>query len=279
MWTKIPTLITVSILTITTLADSAPRPQATGTGAASTAKTVGTAVGTGINAVLSAAFPAAATIINAIWGSKTTDRKNASQAAPPLTQLQKDSAAQIQKLSTDLDTVNVFLVDCVMADRSVIKMQDFLGKKSTLSKDDKDNLQHNWNDASPRITELGTPASKASASSVSDEYIKRSLKAISETNYGDLKNIQDDITNANAEDLRDRLATLEPKLAGITALSGDIIAEVSAGLHTGAKNMAPPQGPEEQQEKVFAKRISDSKDAYEQTMKEVYGVAPRSPQQ
>src|ERR1700684_2015345 len=171
------TLAAFALLTLTSPAQNQVPPTTTGT---STAQTVGKVVGTGISAVLSAAFPAAATIINAIW-PKPSDKKTASQAQTPLTTLQKTSATQLQQLSTDLDTVNTFLVDCVMADRSVIQMQDLLGKKTTISADEQQALKRNWNDASPRIAELGKDAAKASANAVSDEYIKRSLLAISET--------------------------------------------------------------------------------------------------
>jgi hypothetical protein len=285
MQKKASIFVMIVVFALTALADPTPKPQAaTPPTGSSTAKTVGTVVGTGISAVLQAAFPAAATIINAIWGSKTTDKKTASQATPPVTQLQKTSAAQVQQLSADLDTVNIFLVDCVMADRSVIKMQDILAKKTTMSADEQESLKRQWNAASPRITELGKDAAKASARAVSDEYIRRSLLAISETNYGDLTNILDDINNLNkpssksADDLRDQLASLEPKLAGVTALSGDIIGEVSTGLHEGAKNMAPSQGPPDEREKAFSDRIEKSRSEYEGVLKEVYGVAPRGMQ-
>lgn len=270
------TLVAFALLALTgSPAESQTSPPTTGT---STAKTVGTVVGTGISAVLSAAFPAAATIINAIW-PKPTDKKTASQAQAPLTMLQKTSAVQLQQLSTDLDTVNTFLVDCVMADRSVIQMQDLLGKKTTITSDEQQALKRNWNTANPRITELGKDSAKASANAVSDEYIKRSLLAISETNYGELTNITDDITSKSVDDLRDRLATLEPKLAGVAALSGDIVAQVSAGLHAAAKNMAPSQGLVDEQEKAFATRIKDSHDAYQTVLNNVYGIAPSGAQQ
>jgi len=239
-----------------------------------TPSAVGGAVGTGINAVLTAAFPAAATIINAIWGSRTTDRKTAAQVQPPLTDVQKTTASQIQKLSADLDTVNVFLVDCVVADRKVVQMQDILGKKTTLTDNEKKALTGFWNDVEPRLTELGKDSAKNSAKGISDEYTKRSLLAISETNYGDLTNIKNDVSQAQIDDLRDRLNSLEPKLSAVAALSADIIGEVSAGLHNGAKNLAPSQSTVEPEEKAFKDRIDHNRKQYQAILKDVYNVNP-----
>jgi hypothetical protein len=267
-------LAVIAILGFTSFTDSPAARQTQTPPTAPAGTTTAKVVGTGISAVLAAAFPAAATIISAIWGSTPTKGKTASQAQPPLTDLQKTTAAQVLQLSADLDTVNIFLVDCVMADRSVIQMRDILGKKTTLSDDDKQHLTANWNDASPRITELGKDSAKAAANAVSDEYVKRSLLAISETNYGDLTNIKDDIASKSVDDLRDRLASLEPKLSAVAALSGDIIGQVSAGLHAGAKNMTPSQGEPDEQEKAFVKRTKDRQSSYETILESAYGIAP-----
>jgi hypothetical protein len=280
MTRKYLTLVAIAILGFAVSgsagAQTEQKPSAGGT---STATKVGTVVGTGISAALSAAFPAAATIINAIWGKDTNKGKTAAQAQTPLNTLQKTTVAQVQQLSADLDTVNIFLVDCVMADRSVIQMQDILGKKSTLSIGDKQQLTAKWNDASPRITELGKDSAKAAANAVSDEYIRRSLLAISEANYGDLANVKDDIANGNGDDLRDRLSALEPKLSGVAALSGDIIGQVSSGLHNAAKNMAPSQGLADEQEKSFVTRAAENQAKLETILKDVYSVTPRGTQQ
>jgi hypothetical protein len=235
----------------------------------------GTAVGNAIKTAIGIAFPPVASIIQAIWGSHPSDNKKAAQAEPALTNMQRTAGAQIDKLSTDLDVVNTFLVACMEADRHVIKMQDSLGSKDKLTDDEKQSLQGEWNLAKAQIKLLGDDKVKQQANAVTDEFVKRTLLAVQAANLGALDNVQLALDNKNGADLRTRLQDLEPKLSGVTALSGDIINEVSNGLHSAVKAMNPAQGPETPEEQARTKAFQARQKTLSDAINATYGVVAR----
>src|SRR6266849_9288391 len=78
----------------------------------------GTAIGTAIKTAIGVAFPAISQVISAIWPNNSSGNKNKTQAADAIKTMQDQSVAalkQISSITTDLDTITLFLSNSVVA--------------------------------------------------------------------------------------------------------------------------------------------------------------------
>jgi len=236
----------------------------------------GTAIGNAISTAIGIAFPPAEKIIQAIWGSKTSDKVKGTEAQSKVVALQKPAVAQLTQLSSDLSVVATFVVDCMEADRHMIVMQQILSGPAIAL--DQGSLQAEWNFVKPRLQELGSDSTKSQAAAVSDEYIRRSLLAIYEASkYGEVQNIDTAVQGKGYSALKPLLSDLEPKLASVMAISGDVITEASSGLSAAAKNMAPSGGSDTQNEQQFKEKIGGLRKAFAEQIRATYKVEAPQP--
>jgi hypothetical protein len=227
------------LVTLITMNDRQLRVQAD---AASTGK----AIGTGINAAISAAFPGISTVINAIWPKGAENKGKNKDAATQATQkLQSDSTkglSDIDKVTSDLDTITLFLDNCIVADDNIIAMRTFLAGKKTLSVDDKLQLNSHWNPAKGRLGNLKGAGGKVAT--MNDASLQVVLQAVVDSTAGATDNVTQEIEagTAGITLLSDNLQQLDQQLSAVTAISGQVIQNISLGLKTAKNTAAGAQG-------------------------------------
>jgi hypothetical protein len=265
-------LAATSLVALTIIVHADAQGQATSP--ISSKPTGGQAVGSFISDVIKTAFPSVQTIINAIWGKDSNKSKKATDAEPPLTTLQKPAVENLSVLANDLQTVNIYLADCTVADQHLISMQVTLQRITKPTDDGWSDIESHWGYVQKRLAELGTKETKALATSSKDEYVRRSLLAVSDSSYGQLDDIDKAIKAKNAPKLTLLLNELQPKVAGVTAIATDVIGDIGTGLLEAAKTAAPKAGLpdiEEQKAEADAKRV---KKEMQDQIETLYSVQP-----
>jgi hypothetical protein len=213
--------------------------------AASPGSATGTAIGNGIKAAITTAFPAISTIINAIWPGANNGNKRKSDATTATSDLKARSVqgqSQINAITGDLDAVAVFLGSCVVAEDHVIAMRTTLRLKPVLNATEELEFKNHWTVASQRLATLKSTGSLID--NVSDTYIQTTLQAIADANLGLISSIDNDVKAGSAgyPQLSNDLALLDSQLAAVNALSGVIIGNVSFGLKGAREVAAQGQG-------------------------------------
>jgi len=209
------------------------------------AASTGKAIGTGINAAISAAFPAISTVINAIWPkSDDNSNKKKTDAAAATQDLQKkanEGLAQLDKVTSDLDTITLFLANCVVADNHVVAMRTLLDKDK-LSEQDKLQLEDHWNKAKGRLSRLKDAG--GSVTKMNDPSVQTVLQAVVDTTAGAIDSITKQLSAGDAARplLSKNLEELDEQLSAVNALSGQIIQNISSGLKSAKNTPAGRQG-------------------------------------
>jgi hypothetical protein len=194
-----------------------------------------TTLGKFISDAVSTAFPAINTIINTIFPNRDDKKKKpqAQEATTALKQQSTQAMANIEKISNDLDTVTIFLSNCIVAENQVIAMRTSLTGKTSLSPADITDLQTKWTIAEARLKRLAS-ADKDLAK-MGDTYIQTTLQSVVDANAGPTTNIGNHVKSGDLNSLNTELATLDGQLTAANAVAGTVISGVSLGLRS-AKN-------------------------------------------
>jgi hypothetical protein len=200
-----------------------------------TASKVGGAIGSGLNAALSSAFPGLSSIFKLIWPNGSNSKVSQTQAKTATSNLQAQSSQGLQNvkaIAAELDTVTLFLASCMSAENNVVQLRTFLkGKTGPLSDADLLSARHLWTKAQAGVVALKD--TNAIITKLGDPTMQSIFRAVADENNGSIANISDELSSKapNAMSLlSDDLATLDSQLAAVTGLSGEIIANVSAAL-------------------------------------------------
>lgn len=232
--------IALAILLLSALRISGQQQPTTHTPAPAPGVATGTAIGNGIKAAITTAFPAISQIISAIWPGNNNGSKNkqqASNATAPLKQQSVQGQTKLNEITGDLDAVAKFLSACMVAENKVIDMRTMLRLKTTFTPAETLTLKNDWTTAKGQLTPLAQAGSVLN--DVSDTYIQTTLQTIVGANSGPIGSIDNDISAGSAgyPQLSADLATLDSQLSAVNALAGIIIGNVSYGLKE-AKNVA-----------------------------------------
>ena len=257
-------VITSSVLLLLTIVnDQQPRVHAD---AASTGK----AIGTGINAAITAAFPGISTVINAIWpkGSETKNQKKetATKVTKPLQAQSTKGLSDFDKVTSDLDTITLFLDNCVVADNNIIAMRTSLSGKKTMSEADKLELNNHWNPAKGRLSNL--KGAGGSVAKMNDASLQVVLQAVVDSTAGTTDSVTQEIAagTAGLTLLASDLQQLDQQLSAVTAISGQVIQNISLGLKA-AKNTAAGAEGEVQETDALKKAKTDFAESLTQRYK------------
>jgi hypothetical protein len=210
------------------------------------AASTGKAIGTGINAAITAAFPGVSSIINAIWpkGQDNTNKKkaDATTATQQLQQKATQSLNQFDTVTTDLDTITLFLANCIVADDHIIAMRTMLKGKTALTPTDILALSNDWSIAKGRLTNL--KGQGPAVTKMNDASVQVVLQAVVDSTSGLTDNVTDQIkAGTPAIDLLStNLEELDHQLSAVNALSGQIIQNISSGLKNVKNTAAGAQG-------------------------------------
>jgi hypothetical protein len=213
--------------------------------AAAPGTSTGTAIGTAIKTAVSTAFPGISAIINAIWPGSSTDKKtktNATDATRTAAQKATQGLQQMSSITSDLDTVTIFLSSCMVAENNVTALRAELKGKTGLTSTEKMQVTHDWNDAKSRLAGLGSASS--SIDNITDTYMRVTLRAVVDANKGPIDNITGEIAQGDAALplLSDDLAKLDAQLSAANALAVEIIGDVSLGLKALKNTAAGAEG-------------------------------------
>jgi hypothetical protein len=229
------------------------------------AASTGKAIGTGINAAITAAFPAISTVINAIWPAGSNGNKNktaATTATAPLQQQATQGLLQMNQVTSDLDTLTLFLANCIVADNKVVAMRTAIQGKTSLTPTDLLQLNDQWNTANGRLANLKSAGGSVKA--MNDASVQTVLQAVVDSTAGPTTSISQELTAGTAGIglLSTNLQTLDQQLSAVNALSGQVIQNISTGLKTakntaaGAQGSASPSPALKQAEQEFAQSIT-----------------------
>jgi hypothetical protein len=213
----------------------------------------GQRIGNIISAAVSTAFPAVSSIIKAIWPPNGGTKKKSPSQVQAALQPQKDKSTQqeganAQALSSaakNLVVLRSFVTACGYASVQISAMQRLLADRSgsTITKADADQLTYLWTPAKAQLEGLTTQSVTSSVSTMDDDFLKFTLTEIQTAISNLSANIGQQIQNGSADDLRASLAELEPKLMGVTPLTGVLIGDLSSSLNTAADNISGHAGP------------------------------------
>jgi len=201
----------------------------------------GTAIGNGIKAAITTAFPAISQVINAIWpGDKNNSSKKKDDATAATAGLKSKSVegqTTLNQITGDLDAMAAFLSACTVAENRVIDMRTMLRLKTTFTPAEALQLKNDWTTAKGRLTPLAQQASVLN--NVTDTYIQATLETIVQANSGPIGSIDNDMAAGNTgyPQLASDLAVLDSQLSAANALAGIVVGNVSHGLKD-AKNVA-----------------------------------------
>jgi len=208
------------------------------------AASTGTAIGTGIKDAITAAFPAISTIINAIWPSGA-GKKSKTDATSATQTLQTQASQSLDKLSgitTDLDTITLFLSNCVVADDHVIAMRTMLQGKTALTQSDVLALGDEWNKANGALSNL--KGASGQVTQMNDASVQVVLQAVVDSTSGTSASITQELSagTPGIDLLSQNLQDLDQKLFAVNALSGQVIQNISSGLKAIKSAAAPGTG-------------------------------------
>lgn len=237
----------------------------------------GQRIGNIISAAVSTAFPAVSSVIKAIWPnggnrSKTPDQVQAAlqPQKDQSTQQQSKNAQGLSNAAKNLVVLRSFVTACGYAAVQISAMERLLADKtgSTLATQDVVQLNYLWNPANAQMAKLTTQAVTDSVNSMDDDSLKVTLTKIQDAITNLSQNIGQQIQNSSADDLRGSLAELEPKLIGVTPLTGVLIGDLSNSLDSAASNLKGQAGPSNFDiQAAAADRQSNLK-----TIRDVYGI-------
>jgi len=210
-----------------------------------TAASTGTAIGTGINAAITAAFPGISAILNAIWPSGSTGNKkktSATAATAPLKQQANQGLVQINQITTELDTITLFLANCIVADTNIVAMRTMLEGKTSLTPADLLELNNKWNTANGRLGNL--KGAGGSIAQMNDPSVQVVLQAVVDSTAGPTQSVSDELKagTPGISLLLTNLQALDQQLSAVNALSGQVIQNISTGLKTVRSTAAGAQG-------------------------------------
>jgi hypothetical protein len=237
--------------------------------AAAPGVSVGERIGNAVSAAVKTAFPAIQPLITAIFGNSSKDDTKKTKADAQ-TSLQNARTAALQKqqpyfddlkkAATDLGTVRTFLSYCVVADENVVTMRTILSH-SSISAEDKNQLQYAWNTAKPNLQALGSGTISTQIDAIGDPFVQTTLKNVANANLGGIQNVDDQLKNADWSNLRISIGDLEVKISGVNALTGIIVGNISSGILSIPDKIKNSEGanvnPEEQKEmNIFRSRLT-----------------------
>lgn len=210
------------------------------------AASTGTAIGTGIKNAITAAFPAISTIINAIWPKQNDPTKQtkatATQATKELQQQSVQGLSQMTQITSELDTITLFLANCIVADDQVIAMRTYLDAKTTITPADVLQLNDYWNTAKGRLGNLKSAGSAVAI--MNDASVQVVLQAVVNATAGPTDSISQELSagTPGLKLLNSNLQQLDGQLSAANALSGQVIQNISLALKTLKNNAGGAQG-------------------------------------
>lgn len=203
---------------------------------------------------ITTAIPLIQKVISAIWpkGSESQSVKGTAAPAKATKGLSTDVSAgvtQIEKISTELKTIDDFVLNCSTAERDIATMVATLaGAPSSPSSSQIKNLQfqldHKFQEAKSKI---GNVSKDGAAVKLMDTETAKSLLAIVEANNGQIQQIEGDIKALGSVDsaistLRADLDLLSGQLSDGMSVAGLTVAQVAQGLDEIAKQGASQAG-------------------------------------
>jgi hypothetical protein len=246
--------VTVALLVLVINGSWQPRVEAD---AASTGK----AIGTGINNAITAAFPGISTIINAIWpnGAGNKNKTAATAATQPLQQKSVQGLTQLDTVTSDLDTITLFLANCIVADNQIIAMRTILQGKTSLTPQEKLALENDWNTAKGRLGNL--KGASGQVAKMNDPSVQVVLQAVVDSTAGPTDSVTQELAAGNAAIplLSQNLQMLDQQLSAVNALSSQVIQNISYGLKSAKSTAAGALGSVEESEALKAARADFSK--------------------
>jgi len=155
---------------------------------------------------------------------------------------------QISKLteaSTDLATISTVLHYCIYADENLTQVDAILASQKTPDSTSKANIEKAWGAAKTNLNSLVTDSLKTKVAALTDTFAQTTLGAVIDANQSSVtnfSNIDSDVKAGNWDGVRNSIATLRPKVAGVNLLAAILISDIGNSLSEVKGQIAPAAG-------------------------------------